>query len=158
LSNKQRDPKLYISIKNKLLAGVAIENIMKEKIIATKVFIINKDGLILAIRRSKTDPLRPLTWDIPGGVIEFGEDPNIGIIRETQEETGIVLKSPKIINVNSLNVNENMHIVRLVYYEIISNRDVILSYEHDLYKWVSKTDFLDLDALKYLKESVKLLP
>jgi 8-oxo-dGTP diphosphatase len=132
--------------------------IVKEKIIATKVFVLNKDGLFLAIRRSKTDPLRPLTWDIPGGILDYGEDPDVGVIRETQEETGITLKKPIIFNVDSLNVNENMYIVRLIYYEVTKHSDVVLSYEHDLFKWVTRSDFLKLEALEFLKESVKLLP
>lgn len=32
------------------------------------------------------------TWGLPGGKIEFGEKPNQAIVREVQEETGVICK------------------------------------------------------------------
>ena len=38
--------------------------------VAQKAVLVRADGKILALRRSKTDPARPLTWDLPGGDVE----------------------------------------------------------------------------------------
>lgn len=41
-------------------------------------------------------------WDLPGGVVEVGEAPSIGLIRELQEELGITVEVRDLITVNWL--------------------------------------------------------
>ena len=36
--------------------------------------IIEKDGKILVLKRSSKDAFNPDMWDLPGGVMEFGEE------------------------------------------------------------------------------------
>lgn len=60
-----------------------------EKIgVSQKAIIFNKENKILVIRRSKTAPYGALTWDLPGGDLDYGEDAITGVIREIKEETG----------------------------------------------------------------------
>jgi 8-oxo-dGTP pyrophosphatase MutT (NUDIX family) len=41
-------------------------------------------------------------WDLPGGVIEVGEAPSVGLVRELQEELGITVAVQDLITVNWL--------------------------------------------------------
>lgn len=41
-------------------------------------------------------------WDLPGGVIEVGEAPSVGLVRELQEELGITVEVRDLITVNWL--------------------------------------------------------
>lgn len=41
-------------------------------------------------------------WDLPGGVVEVGEAPSIGLVRELQEELGITAEVRDLITVNWL--------------------------------------------------------
>ncbi|MET0468664.1 MAG: NUDIX hydrolase [Aeromicrobium sp.] len=41
-------------------------------------------------------------WDLPGGVVEVGEAPGIGLVRELQEELGITVEVHDLITVNWL--------------------------------------------------------
>lgn len=41
-------------------------------------------------------------WDLPGGVVEVGEAPSIGLVRELQEELGITVQVRDLITVNWL--------------------------------------------------------
>jgi 8-oxo-dGTP pyrophosphatase MutT (NUDIX family) len=41
-------------------------------------------------------------WDLPGGVVEVGEAPSIGLVRELQEELGITVEVRDLITVNWL--------------------------------------------------------
>jgi 8-oxo-dGTP pyrophosphatase MutT (NUDIX family) len=41
-------------------------------------------------------------WDLPGGVVEVGEAPSIGLVRELQEELGITVEVRNLITVNWL--------------------------------------------------------
>jgi len=65
--------------------------------VAQKTIIVREDGKLLVVRRSKTAPSRPLYWDLPGGGLELGEDPEEGAVREVMEETGIEVKNIKLL-------------------------------------------------------------
>ncbi|MEO6606001.1 MAG: NUDIX domain-containing protein [Aeromicrobium sp.] len=41
-------------------------------------------------------------WDLPGGVVELGEAPALGLVRELQEELGITVEVQSLITVNWL--------------------------------------------------------
>lgn len=41
-------------------------------------------------------------WDLPGGVVEVGEAPSIGLVRELQEELGITVSVQGLLTVNWL--------------------------------------------------------
>ena len=55
--------------------------------VIVNVFIFNEDHKFLMIRRTETAPFKPGAWDIPGGLVEEGEDLAEAARRETKEET-----------------------------------------------------------------------
>jgi 8-oxo-dGTP diphosphatase len=61
--------------------------------------VIIQNGKILLEKR-KNDPGRG-KWSIPGGLVELGESLEQAVIREVQEETGLVVDTPKLIDVVS---------------------------------------------------------
>ena len=44
----------------------------------------------------------PGTWTLPGGGIHFGEHPDDAIVRECEEETGLVIEVRQLLGVDSL--------------------------------------------------------
>jgi 8-oxo-dGTP diphosphatase len=40
-------------------------------------------------------------YDLPGGGLDLGEEPESGVIREVKEETGIEIKNPKILGIKN---------------------------------------------------------
>ncbi len=59
----------------------------KQKVIAVAL-IRNEEGKVLVQKR--IDPLVPDAdgkWEFPGGVVEFGENPEQAVVRECKEET-----------------------------------------------------------------------
>jgi 8-oxo-dGTP diphosphatase len=48
-----------------------------------------KDNKLLICQRTRYQPL-PLKWEFPGGKIETGEQPRDALIREIDEELGVV--------------------------------------------------------------------
>jgi 8-oxo-dGTP diphosphatase len=53
--------------------------------------IIERSGRILIAQR-KNLGYHPLKWEFPGGKVESGETPEAAVIRELQEELGIVTR------------------------------------------------------------------
>ncbi len=50
--------------------------------------VIERNGEILVCRR-RADQAHALKWEFPGGKLEAGESPPIGLVRELREELGI---------------------------------------------------------------------
>jgi mutator protein MutT len=69
---------------------------MENFAIAVKAFIVNAEGKVLLIKRRPNDVHFPAVWEIPGGRLEQGEDPFLGVKRESMEEVGldIDIKNP----------------------------------------------------------------
>ncbi len=108
---------------------------------------ISKNGKILLLKRRETKKFLPGYYDIPGGKVEPGEDPNHALIREVKEETGLDTEIVKPYNVWSdiLEYNNGKELVK----ECIIEIDFILKIkkaraiklsleEHSEYIWVDK--------------------
>jgi 8-oxo-dGTP diphosphatase len=123
--------------------------------VSQKAILVDKKGKILAIRRSKTAPSRPLHWDLPGGDLEFGEDAQKGILREIKEETGLKIKNLKVIDAISGFNNIKEFWVTICYVAKAATQKVVLSYEHDDFRWIKPEEFQKLKASPRNKEFVK---
>ncbi|MPY99969.1 MAG: NUDIX domain-containing protein [Actinophytocola sp.] len=61
--------------------------------------IIVKDGQVLLVRRRV--PEGSLSWQFPAGKVEDGEDPTDAAVRETREETGLVVAARQVLGERS---------------------------------------------------------
>ena len=105
--------------------------------------LVKKGDRYLVIRRSPDDHEDPGAWDLPGGVLEIGEQPFDGLFRETREEAGISIRVVRILTVWAFEVRRwSTEIEVLCEYD---SGDVRLSAEHTEYMWVTG------DELKALK-------
>jgi len=57
--------------------------------------VVLVDGRVVLIRRGK-EPLRG-RWVIPGGTVELGETLQEALVREMQEETGLVVRPREVV-------------------------------------------------------------
>ncbi len=129
---------------------------MTDRLIIAKSFVLDDNGKILVLRRSITDQRRPLTWDLPGGIVELDEDPDKAVAREIYEEAGLKTTTPKIFHVDSR--TDKAFLVFLLYFLYTNDKDVSLSFEHDIYLWVSKDEFMELNIPELYKTAVEKLP
>jgi 8-oxo-dGTP diphosphatase len=78
--------------------------------------ILERDGKILmGLRHPDPDKADSAfrsagEWSLPGGKLDWGETLEEGAIREVKEETGIVIRNPKVISVHNCK-NEHAHFV-----------------------------------------------
>ena len=119
--------------------------------VGVKAIIKNSDKILL-IKRSdkyKADSIQGI-WDIPGGRINFGEEPIDGLKREIYEETGLELDEIKqILDASTIFIDEERHIVRITYLCTVKSSEVNISEEHTDMMWIepSKIDFKLKDHL-----------
>ncbi|MDB5159884.1 MAG: putative pyrophosphohydrolase [Candidatus Saccharibacteria bacterium] len=118
--------------------------------IGVKVVVINGNNEVLILRRSDKTP-RAGGWDLPGGAVDENEAPQVAAIRETAEESGIVIPSAKIIVSDYIPHTDPWVILGFSAY--VDNPEVILSWEHDEYRWIPIGDIESTE----LPEGYKLL-
>lgn len=58
--------------------------------------ILNNDHKVLLCHRCDRD-----LWDLPGGMVELGESPWDGVIREVKEETGLEVVVERLVGIYS---------------------------------------------------------
>lgn len=103
--------------------------------IGVKAFIV-EDGKILFIRRRANDSHNADMWDLPGGRIELGEDPRLGLIRETKEETSLDIELVLPLDVQHFTRQDGQMITLLFFLCKKTSGEIRLSEEHQEYKWL----------------------
>lgn len=113
-------------------------------IVGQKVVISNDKNQILLLKRSEKSGAGGM-WSFPGGGLEKGEDSIKGIQREIKEETKLTVKNLKPFHVRTYLNKENDSVVIIAYYASYVKGDVVLNWEHDEYKWVTKEEALRIN-------------
>ncbi len=119
--------------------------------VAKAILRRKSDGKYLILRASKWEerPDRSQQHDLPGGVVEKNETPEIGCMREIQEESGIAVAAAdlQLVYAHTFQSNrDEASITRLLYFiEVEGSPEVTLSWEHEGYEWMSADEVLAMD-------------
>lgn len=139
---------------------------MQRPKLVAKAVLVNEDGKVLVLWRSKTDPERAGRKDFPGGTVDDGEHIHEGVIREIDEEIGVNMTHEDItLLYTETTFFEGHNAIRFLYAGKLSkNTDIKISWEHDKFAWLTPHEALtDFDhpvwakGLSYLLEH-NLLP
>lgn len=109
-----------------------------------KLVLIDQDENYLMLYRSK-HPTFGDDADIPGGIVEAGETPREGVIREVFEEIGVTITDVEEIYTGtafSLHGTQKSLFVA----HINTQPEITLSWEHKSYEWMTKAAFLQTAA------------
>ncbi len=103
--------------------------------------IVQYDDKYLLVKRWFDDNIGdPYQWEFIDGKLEFGEEPEKGVLRLIYENTGLSVHMNRILYTWSFMVGDVCNI-GISYLCISTEDDVILSEELNDYKWVAKEDF-----------------
>ena len=110
-----------------------------------KILITDPLDRMLILERSDTHPKYPWHLDFPGGIVENGESPVRGVIREVFEECGLVIPEEIIELVFCKPVGDQFE--RHLYRSAIEipNPNITMSWEHSSYRWLCKDELLGLE-------------
>jgi len=70
---------------------------MEKKQIIVVAGVLVKKGKVLLIQRNYPGEAFHGKWEFPGGKIDFGESPEVSMLREIKEETGLNCKIKRLI-------------------------------------------------------------
>lgn len=110
---------------------------------------------MLLLRRARGNPLYNGLFELPGGKVEFGEDPRAAIQREITEETGREAETLQLFDVHSeLDVRDVRHqyIVLVFLVSLKPETTIEISEDHDKYAWKKMSDI----QLKEVTETTRL--
>jgi 8-oxo-dGTP pyrophosphatase MutT (NUDIX family) len=126
---------------------------MSDKVqkIAAHGLIKNKNKYLIT-RRSLLNDYKPGEWDLPGGTIEFGEDPLRALDREILEEASLKVKVVKPLYIYSFISNPSRHQFQIVYECNYLGGEVKLNpKEHDKFIWATIPKIGKLHKIAFLK-------
>jgi len=104
--------------------------------ILCKALIKNNKGEVLLLKRKDNKE-----WELPGGLLEFGEDPYTCIEREVKEETSLkvkVIRPIKILSHTYEKENKIVHVITIIFSckLLDKNKEIKLDTdEHSEWKW-----------------------
>lgn len=122
---------------------------------ATKA-IIKKNRKILILKRSCDEDCFKEEWDIPGGGIKFGEDPEESLKREIMEEAGIEADVVRPLRIwTFFKNNKETQVVGITLLCKYKSGKVKLSKEHTDFKWIKPEEIEKYNIHQGIKKDVK---
>jgi 8-oxo-dGTP pyrophosphatase MutT (NUDIX family) len=121
--------------------------------------ILNKEGKILILQRSKDEDVFPEIWELPSGKREFFEDSQTSLIREIKEETGlskIKIIIPFYVFEYKVEKQEEIRDTTQINFlvKLLEDEKVKLSKEHQNFAWISKEEVEKYKLSEATKKSI----
>jgi 8-oxo-dGTP diphosphatase len=104
--------------------------------------VLEREGKILAARRKKGSHLEGL-WEFPGGKLEPGESPEECLVRELEEEMGVLVSPREILEVVFHRYPEMCVLLLFYRCELASGEPRALDCDEIL--WVPRAELASLD-------------
>lgn len=118
-----------------------------------------RDGEVLLVRAASPHDGREIWW-LPGGGVDWGESPEVALVREFNEETGLTVTSSHLFCVlddqRVRNNGDHVHTLRIVYLATVQDGE--LQHEADgstdYVAWVPLDQLSNYDLAGYAEEAI----
>ena len=125
----------------------ALVSPMSKRHTSVRAYGVLIDGKRIALVRSSNPKHVPPLWWLPGGGVDFGESPEMTIVREFLEETGLRVGDPVLLNVSSdvrrRDNGDQIHSVRVTYVVQLDGESGDLT--HEVHGTTDHAAWFDLD-------------
>lgn len=119
--------------------------------------LLVEETSILLCRLSNKALSHQGSWTLPGGGLEFGEDPADAMVREVSEETGLLVRPTGIAGIDSIRLDNHemsQHGIRIIYFteilggeirhEVSGSTDLCAWYSHDRARQLRLVELADI--------------
>jgi 8-oxo-dGTP diphosphatase len=121
--------------------------------VALKAIISHEDKVLL-LRRSRREELFTEMWDIPGGRMEWGEEPLEALRREILEETGGEADILAPVSVWQFQARPDLQVIGITFRCVWRGGEVRLGPEHDAFRWATPQEARGLHMESSLREEI----
>jgi 8-oxo-dGTP diphosphatase len=123
------------------------------------VFVIERDGHVLLLRRSPAKDHAPGEWETGSGGVESGETPEAAVVREAREETGLEVEvlGPPIDSFHYHRGAERAEAIGISFHCRALGGELRLSGEHDAARWIPLDRLLEADAPEVFRRAFRSL-
>ena len=116
-------------------------------IVGVGAIIVHDDKILLEQRKNEPGKGK---WSVPGGIVELGETLEHTVIRETEEETGLVVDNPVLVDaVSQISWddagNVKYHFVIVDYFVRLKSGTSKAASDAAALEWVALTDVENKD-------------
>lgn len=128
-----------------------------------KAIVLDDDGKFLLLTRSATHPTLAGYHDLPGGMIEDGEEPGAAVSRELKEETGLDASGMKAMYAITMLIGGTSYPTLLYYMKVTGASPAVeLSWEHESFEWAGLERLAEVEpqlaptyrqALEYIRSN-----
>jgi mutator protein MutT len=127
--------------------------------------ILENNGKVLIAKRSQNKKIAPGKYHLPGGHVEFGEEPTEALVREFKEEFGLIVCINKVFRTFTY-VIDDIHTIGICYLlsstnnlsniqvNIEDNEEVIWVQQADLGNYFDSNDHDFITLSIYFKEQI----
>jgi 8-oxo-dGTP diphosphatase len=114
-----------------------------------QLFLVSQKALILQQDKLLVLQVEDGRWDLPGGLLEFGEDLKMGLMREVEEETGLTVEVAHVVSVSEFKGRHftlrdkrimDAHCVLIAFICTVAEGHLRLSDEHKAYHWAARDE------------------
>jgi len=134
-----------------------VNMLVVQKIVVGGVVI--RAGKALILQRSPDEKIYPGLWELPSGKREIQEQTLKALKREILEETGLQVKSQKLLSVFDYKIkkpNEIRDSVQVNFLVRVKPGSVQVSHEHTNFAWVDLKSYKNYPMTKPVARAIRL--
>jgi 8-oxo-dGTP diphosphatase len=118
--------------------------------LAVHAVIADRRGRLLLLRHPAASDDNPGRWEFPGGRIDPGEGVRDALAREIREKTGLAVEPGRLLGAGDQERREG-RVVHLVLNSTAQDGEILLSEEHDAYRWVTPKGLAELPLSDWME-------
>ena len=125
----------------------------KPLLLSTKIIIKDQSGNCLLLKRSPNSKANAGKWEFPGGKVDPGENFEEALIREIEEETGLVVSINCLLGATEVELAERK-IIYLIMEGRLESGKVVTSEEHEDFMWIAPNEIPGMDLVEQFKRFI----
>lgn len=124
--------------------------------VTVKALFQRKNGEVMVAKSA-----RDKYWELPGGKIELGEQPQETLRREIEEELGVkdfkILRPLDLFSFEAKCGGTYWNFIAVIYLCYLYNENLKLSEEHEKIKWIKPKNIREISMRKGYYEAIEKL-